>query len=133
MLVTIATRGFHAIGEVFISSPEQMRRYRDELTSVRYLIVRVTAPLEVVEARERVRANRHLGTAARQIGLDRVHDGFDLTLDAAHLSTEAAADMVISRLQAIERAAAAPSTPRMSTDDGSQLHAPQGPADAAGQ
>lgn len=102
VLVTIASRGFHAIGEVFISAPEQRERYRRELAPVQHLLVRVTAPPDVVQARERARGDRYSGTAAGHLARDRSGGGFDVVLDTALLSSESAADLVVARIQAIE-------------------------------
>lgn len=103
MLVTIASRGFHAIGELFISSPAQLARYRCELSDVPNLLVRVTARPDVVESREEARGNRFVGTAAGHLARDAPGDGFDLVVDTSALSIESAAALVIESIQAIER------------------------------
>lgn len=99
LLAAAARRGFHAIGEVFLSSPAQLSRCRVELAEVPRLLVRVTTPAGIAERRERQRGDRHPGTVKGHLANDHLGDEFDLVLDTAGCTPEEAADRVVRRIE----------------------------------
>jgi chloramphenicol 3-O phosphotransferase len=72
--------------------------WRTELADLELLLVGVTAPLHVLEERERARGNRVSGEARAQV--DVIHQGieYDLVVDTSRQSPEDCAQSILARL-----------------------------------
>lgn len=90
-VAAMATAGNHLVVDEVIINPATADAYRALLAGMRLRWVGLFAPLDVLEARERARGDREIGLARWQV--PRVHAGmdYDLRLDMAALTPEAAA------------------------------------------
>ncbi len=90
----LAGAGNHLIIDDVITNPAAFGEYRALLAATRLRWVGLFAPLDVLEARERARGDREIGLARWQ--LPRLHAGitYDLSLDMAALTPEAAAERI---------------------------------------
>ena len=70
----------------------------EALSQVPAVFVGVRCPLEVLEARERERADRTLGQAAAQHAIVHGHGRYDVEVDTSCLDPAAAADVVLAWL-----------------------------------
>jgi len=83
--------------DVFID-PGWLDAWRHELGGVEWLLVRVEAPLQVIEERERARGNRIAGEARAQVSV--IHRGieYDVTVDTSRQSPEECARAILATL-----------------------------------
>ncbi len=92
MLAGLATAGNDVVGDHVLSEPWRIADLLDVLGGVPTLLVHVTAPLGVLEARERARGDREVGTARLQHEVAFTHNDCDLRIDTSRNTvTEAAA------------------------------------------
>lgn len=94
-LASFRESGFFVIGEVGIRDQARRSILIDFLTHVPNLLVRVTADLPVLVARERARGDRPTGIAAESAQLEMTDLPFDLTLDTSSMSPSVAADRIV--------------------------------------
>ena len=82
-VAAMAEQGNNLIVDEVMIGPEKAKDYRDLLRPYNLHLVGLTAPLEVLEARERARGDRMIGLARGQFGL--VHRGitYDLEVDTS--------------------------------------------------
>jgi chloramphenicol 3-O phosphotransferase len=87
-VAALAEAGADVIVDEVLWDPEALADYRRRLAPNQFHTVGLTAPLEVIEHRERQRGDRDLGLARWQY--DKVHAGmtYDLTLDASEATPE---------------------------------------------
>jgi chloramphenicol 3-O phosphotransferase len=80
-IVAMATQGNNLVVDDVMIGPERQRDYRVLLARFEVRFVGLFAPLDVLEARERGRGDRHIGLARWQY--DRVHRdiSYDLEID----------------------------------------------------
>ena len=72
--------------------------YREKLGNHSLLVVKVGAPLDTLEHREKTRGNRLLGLAREQLG--RIHEGieYDLSIDTETFEPRECAKKILTRL-----------------------------------
>jgi len=85
------------VDDVFID-PGWLDAWRHELGGVEWLLVRVEAPLQVLEERERARGNRIAGEARSQVNV--IHSGieYEITVDTSRQSPEECARAILAAL-----------------------------------
>jgi chloramphenicol 3-O phosphotransferase len=95
-VAAMAAQGNRLIVDEVMLDPRTAAEYRTLLAEIETRFVAVTAPLAVIEARERARGDRAIGLARWQF--DRVHAGmrYDLEIDTA----AAPAELGAARLRA---------------------------------
>ena len=95
-IAALAGEGWNVIADD-VAVAEDIADYRDVLAPFRLLVVKVHAPLAVLEAREKARGDRMIGLARDQ--WQRVHAGvtYDFTLDTSALTPEAGAQLICER------------------------------------
>ena len=100
IILTLAGMGFNLIVDDVAFGKPQIDLYREALKAFQVLWVGIKVPLEVLEAREKARGDRLIGSARDQAEV--VHAGviYDVELDTSALTPEEAAQSIISRWQA---------------------------------
>ena len=95
-IAALAGEGLNVIADD-VAVAEDIADYRDALSPFRLLVVKVHAPLAVLEAREKARGDRMIGLARDQ--WQRVHAGvnYDFTLDTSALTPEVGAQLICER------------------------------------
>lgn len=93
-IAAMAAQGNHLIVDDVLLAPGQEQLYRDLLAACDLRLVGLFAPLDVLEARERQRGDRHIGLARWQFG--RVHLGrtYDLEIDTTRTTPAASAERI---------------------------------------
>lgn len=93
-VAAMAREGSSVVVDEVMFGGGEAEDYREALRGVDLRFVGLTAPLEVLEARERARGDRHIGLARWQF--ERVHQGmaYDLTLDTSELTPCEAAQAI---------------------------------------
>lgn len=96
----LADAGFDVVADTVFERADCLDLLRRALGDRRHHLVAVTAPVEVLEARERERGNRPIGLAREQ--RDRVFHGarYDLELDTAAQSTGECVERIVALLTA---------------------------------
>ena len=88
------------IDDVALGGSQDVARWRDTLKDFSVLWVGLTAPLHVLEKRERDRGDRAIGSSRVQVDL--VHQGeihYDLFFDTEHMSIEQIVQEVVSKME----------------------------------
>jgi chloramphenicol 3-O phosphotransferase len=100
IIIILAAQGFNLIIDDVAFGKTQVGLYREALKEYQVLWVGIKVSLEVLEAREKARGDRLIGSARDQA--EKVHQDvvYDLELDTSSLTVEEAAQQVISRWQA---------------------------------
>jgi chloramphenicol 3-O phosphotransferase len=100
IIIILAAQGFNLIIDDVAFGKTQVNLYREALKEYQVLWVGIKVSLEVLEAREKARGDRLIGSARDQA--EKVHQDvvYDLELDTSSLTVEEAAQRVISRWQA---------------------------------
>jgi chloramphenicol 3-O phosphotransferase len=85
------------VDDVFID-PGWLDAWRRELAGIAWMLVRVEAPLHVLEERELARGNRIVGEARAQV--DVIHRGieYDVTVDTSRSSPDECARAILAAL-----------------------------------
>ena len=99
IIITLAAQGFKLIVDDVAFGKAQVDLYREGLREYQVLWVGIKVPLEVLEAREKARGDRLIGSARDQA--EKVHEGvvYDLELDTSVLTLDEAVRRVISVIE----------------------------------
>lgn len=97
-LAGMARAGNNVIGDHVLNEPWRIQDLLQVLEGVSVLLVHVTAPLHVLEARERDRGDREVGTARIQHQVVFAHGDCDLTIDTDRTSLDDAATLVVAQV-----------------------------------
>lgn len=89
----------HMIVDCVLQNPKWIREIAQSLEKTDVFFVGVTAPLEVIEAREAERFDRQPGTARAQYEQMQKYE-YDLLIDTSRLSPDMAADLIIKEMRA---------------------------------
>jgi len=89
----------HMIIDCVIQNPKWINEVAKSLENVDVFFVGITAPLDVIEAREAERKDRQAGTARAQYEQMQKYE-YDLLVDTSLLSPDMAADLIIKKLRA---------------------------------
>lgn len=97
-LAALSRAGCHVVADHVLVEPAWRDECRTLFRGLPTLFVGVVCPLPALVERERARADRTLGQAARQ--LERVHEGagYDLTVDTSRLTPAACAQAIVAHL-----------------------------------
>ena len=82
-----------------ITSERIFRQLAESLCEYELLLVKVTCPLEVLLQREKVRGDRHIGSAKSSYTYLYPKEGYRLTVDTHLLSTDECAARIFQALQ----------------------------------
>jgi chloramphenicol 3-O phosphotransferase len=85
------------VDDVFVDAT-WLDGWRRELAGLRWLLVGVMAPIDVLEQRERARGNRIPGESRAQVDVIHREIEYDLTVDTASLSPEECARVILAAL-----------------------------------
>jgi chloramphenicol 3-O phosphotransferase len=91
-----ATAGFDVIVDTVFERPESLTSARRALAAHQHHLVGVTCSLDILEERERARADRRIGQARAQFERVMQNASYDLLLDTGKLSVEGCADQIIA-------------------------------------
>jgi chloramphenicol 3-O phosphotransferase len=96
---SLAAKGMSVIVDE-VCEAEAIRDYRFQAGSARLVLIKVEAPLAVIEQRERERGNRLIGLARDQAGF--LHKGitYDITVDTSKGTPDELAREIIAQLAA---------------------------------
>ncbi len=81
-----------------LQKPQRIIELAEALQYSEVYFVGVTAPLEIIEAREKLRNDRQLGTARSQYEQFRKYQ-YDILIDTSKCTAEEAADKIIANLK----------------------------------
>jgi chloramphenicol 3-O phosphotransferase len=98
-IATLAEAGGNAVVDHVLSTRTWLRELADLLADRRAYLVGVRCPLEVVEARERGRDDRRVGTARDQYSHVHAHGEYDFEVDTAAGSIEECAGRILDWLR----------------------------------
>jgi chloramphenicol 3-O phosphotransferase len=87
------------VDDVFID-PSWLDAWRRELAGLRWLLVGVMAPIEVLEQRESARGNRIAGEARSQVDVIHIGIDYDVSVDTSRQSPEQCARAILAALSA---------------------------------
>ncbi|HEY8599969.1 MAG TPA: AAA family ATPase [Thermomicrobiales bacterium] len=104
IVVTLAQSGLNLIIDDIAFGREQVQQWRAALQGYAVLWIGVTAAVETLEARERARGDRMVGSARDQAA--RVHTGvtYNLLLDTTATTTIAAVGQILAHFPALNNA-----------------------------
>lgn len=96
MALALATSGHYLIIDDVAFAPEQIEAWRTALKNYTVLWVGITAPLDILEQREKTRGDRKIGSARWQA--ERVHKNvtYDCMVDTARNSVATNLDLITS-------------------------------------
>ncbi|HEY3343084.1 MAG TPA: AAA family ATPase, partial [Anaerolineae bacterium] len=97
IIIVLAAQGFNLIIDDVAFGKAQVDLYREALKEYQVLWVGIKVSLEVLEAREKTRGDRLIGSARDQA--EKVHRDvvYDLELDTSRMAVEEAVNQVLSR------------------------------------
>jgi chloramphenicol 3-O phosphotransferase len=92
-------RGFNVIIDEVCLRAEGFNAWKMALKDFDVLYVGVTAPIEVLESREKSRGDRMIGSARHQASIVHQHKEYDLEIDTSKNSTEASAELILNQMR----------------------------------
>lgn len=102
IVLTLANMGHRCIIDDISFGQYHVEEWKRALKSFRVLWVRVTAPLPVLEQRERERGNRILGSARGQFHKVDIDASYDLVIDTHRSTSDENAEKIKSFLKTID-------------------------------
>jgi chloramphenicol 3-O phosphotransferase len=97
-VVAVARTGMNVIADHILLDPRWFEHYQAQAEGIPTLLIAVTAPAVVIEAREQARGDRVLGMASAQALVVHQHVRHALTVDTHTMSAEACAATILSAL-----------------------------------
>lgn len=97
---TLARNGLHVVADHVLVEPAWRQDCIERFAGLPAYLVGVRCPLDVLEARERVRRDRTLGQARAQYEVVHGHGLYDVEVDTSQQSPEACAVAVKARVEA---------------------------------